>query len=425
MTLTLTVAEDVFSVLGFDQRLLVDVGGDRTEFTFQELAAGATVHVFRESGEVYIQYMLNRHVSARPEGTVQLTQSVAGAQVVEAATPWVPTEASRAVLLSSLTTGASCPVPAPGIHCGVAVGIKPFVTGGVFGGFQSDAGTGASSKITVTFSPAVSSVTVTAIDPDFAGNRMIARNASGAIVAIFNFAGDDTPGEKTLSTGTVSGTGITKVELVPAPDDFVAYDNLSFVKSSVEECNFFEGDIEEPLLQTLEVQNILRLIAQLSNFSQPLSDRVERGGYIVERNGQVEFVEHEYLVEPSLCTLASDPAVVRRLSAEEGTTILAQVHTHPVHGGAFPNPGNCFKLTVRPNGTIGKTPIEGPTLEFQPGPSPKDLSLWISGVADFPGYILDPERVYRFERSDPAGGSPVQSDFGLDKGANACIGGNP
>ena len=149
-------------------------------------------------------------------------------------------------------------MPAPGIHCGVAVGIVPFVTGGVFGGFQSDASTRASKKIKVTFSPAVSSVTVTAIDPDFAGNRMIARNASGAIVAIFNFAGDDTPGEKTFSTGTVSGTGITVVELVPAPDDFVAYDNLSFVEGSVEECNFFEGDIEEPLLQTLLSRIVVR-----------------------------------------------------------------------------------------------------------------------------------------------------------------------
>ena len=176
VTLTLTAAEDVFSVLGLDQRLLVDVGGDRTEFTFQELAAGATVHVFRESGEIYIQYMLNRHVSTRPEGAVQLTQSVAGAQVVEAATPWVLAEARRPVLLSSLTTAASCPVPAPGTHCGVTVGIDPFVTGGALGGFQSDEGTGASSTIVVTFSPAVSSVTVTALDPDFGGNRMVARS---------------------------------------------------------------------------------------------------------------------------------------------------------------------------------------------------------------------------------------------------------
>jgi hypothetical protein len=122
----------------------------------------------------------------------------------------------------------SCPAPAPGTYCGVTVGISPFVTGGVFGGFQSRAGTGVSAPITITFSPAVTSVSVTALDPDFPGNRMDAFDASGGLVDSELFIGDNRPGAFTTSTVTVSGAAIARVVLVPAPADFVAYNDLRF-----------------------------------------------------------------------------------------------------------------------------------------------------------------------------------------------------
>ena len=122
----------------------------------------------------------------------------------------------------------SCPVPSPGTHCGVSVGISPFVTGGVFGGFQSNPGTGVSAPITVTFSPAVASVSVTALDPDFFGNRMDAFDAGGVLLDSAPFIGDGTPGVFTTSTTTVTGAAIARVVLVPAPAEFVAYDGLSF-----------------------------------------------------------------------------------------------------------------------------------------------------------------------------------------------------
>lgn len=114
----------------------------------------------------------------------------------------------------------------------VTASIVPFFTGGPFGGFQSKPGTGVQSTITITFSGPVSSVTITALDPDFAGNRAVARNASGAVVASRGFAFDNTPGEFTFSTVTLTAPGIITVSLIPAPLEYVAYTGLSFVAES-------------------------------------------------------------------------------------------------------------------------------------------------------------------------------------------------
>jgi hypothetical protein len=114
----------------------------------------------------------------------------------------------------------------------VTASIVPFFTGGPFGGFQSKPGTGVQSTITITFSGPVSSVTITALDPDFAGNRAVARNASGALVASRGFAFDDTPGELTTSTVTLTAPGIIRVFLIPARLDYVAYTGLSFIPES-------------------------------------------------------------------------------------------------------------------------------------------------------------------------------------------------
>jgi hypothetical protein len=126
---------------------------------------------------------------------------------------------------------SSCSVPSPGTYCGVSVGISPFATGGPFGGFQSRPGTGVSLPISVTFSPPVASVSVTALDPDFSGNRMDAFDTAGGLIGSAPFAGDGTPGVFTTSTVTLRGAGIARVVLVPAPADYVAYDALSFTPS--------------------------------------------------------------------------------------------------------------------------------------------------------------------------------------------------
>ncbi len=128
---------------------------------------------------------------------------------------------------------SGCSVPSPGRYCGVSVDISPFATGGPFGGFQSKPGTGVQLPISITFSPPVASVSVKALDPDFAGNRMDAFDTAGGLIASAPFAGDGTPGVFTTSTVTLTGAGIARVVLIPAPADYVAYDHLSFTPSDI------------------------------------------------------------------------------------------------------------------------------------------------------------------------------------------------
>ena len=123
---------------------------------------------------------------------------------------------------------ASCDVTSgPGTYCTFAVSIKPYVSR-LGGGFQSISGTGAQTTIVVRFSKPVESVTVTAVDPDYVGNRMQALDAVGKAIATVSFDGDGKPGVVSMSTKTVTAKGIVRVDLIPAVADFVWYQKLSF-----------------------------------------------------------------------------------------------------------------------------------------------------------------------------------------------------
>ncbi|MBV9774862.1 MAG: hypothetical protein JO040_12990 [Gemmatimonadetes bacterium] len=104
--------------------------------------------------------------------------------------------------------------------------ISPYCTGGPFGGFQSTSGTGYQSNITIQFSSPVSYVSISALDPDYSGNYMVAYDAYGNWLGQVSFQGDNSPGNFTSDTRSISASGIKSVVLVPDPLDYVAYDNL-------------------------------------------------------------------------------------------------------------------------------------------------------------------------------------------------------
>lgn len=123
-----------------------------------------------------------------------------------------------------------CAAVRAGTHCGVNVSYSHYYTPTAFGrGFQGVAGTGLQPTITINFSPAVSAVTVTALDPDFSGNRMVAYNGTTQVGTVY-FDGDGTPGQThfTTSTKTVTANTITRVQLIPDPSDYVAWDAAGF-----------------------------------------------------------------------------------------------------------------------------------------------------------------------------------------------------
>ena len=116
--------------------------------------------------------------------------------------------------------------------CGTFYGsgyfVDPYCTGGPFGGFQSTAGTGGSSSIYIYFNPAVSSVTLTALDPDYTSNFITAYNGYNQLVDYKMFDYDNSPGNYTESTKTVSGSRITMIALSPNSSDYIAYKDLYF-----------------------------------------------------------------------------------------------------------------------------------------------------------------------------------------------------
>lgn len=194
---------------------------------------------------------------------------------------------------------------------------------------------------------------------------------------------------------------------------------------------FDDDDVSDSLLLDPAVQRILKELAALSNFDEPFANRLERGGYIVEQlDGTIEFVEHRYLTpagtpggQPELCVIPFDPGYQREIQ-HGGGTILGQIHTHPTQGGSEPNPGTCNQWIPKGPGTFDVQPLQGSSLKFSPGPSGRDTDDWERGLAPWPGYMMSPDRVYRWERKGPfQTGLDKQDNFKLQKGANACIAG--
>jgi hypothetical protein len=124
---------------------------------------------------------------------------------------------------------APCPVPGPGHFCGLDIEIAPFVTGGVFGGFQSNAGTGQSRTIEIRLSAPTHWLRLVVMDPDFAGNALITRDDSGMQLTRTDVPHDDHPGILTTPSVTLSEPPFVGVSLIPAPGDYVAYRSLEVI----------------------------------------------------------------------------------------------------------------------------------------------------------------------------------------------------
>jgi len=95
--------------------------------------------------------------------------------------------------------------------CGIDVLADPFWGQTNVGGtFQSYEGNGVSAPITITFAAPITAVTVTVYDPISLGT------------VYFPYSG--TGGVNVPSTRTIAHAGVRRVDLLPAPEDYVAYD---------------------------------------------------------------------------------------------------------------------------------------------------------------------------------------------------------
>lgn len=160
------------------------------------------------------------------------------AEQPEAAPPAPPPEAGGSFETSDASSALDasadggcepCKVTGPGTYCGLDVGITPYVTGGPFGGFQSVAGTGFQQTIIITLSKPIAWVSLKILDPDYPNNLIRVYDETNALRGQIAFDADGAPNVLTDSSKGLGGGLIRRLELVPDPQDFVAYDELTVI----------------------------------------------------------------------------------------------------------------------------------------------------------------------------------------------------
>lgn len=210
-------------------RVSVTIRGKRRILTPIELG-GQAFYEFAADDTVTVEYHLGVVGPAVPQATLRLVHQSSGISELLSA-PWA--ELAQQATPTAGPSGTTCSLTAASGTCAsVTWGIDPYAPGFVFPGFQSDAGsTGPSRPITLTFSSQITSITVTTYDPTWAGNQMVAYNGS-TVVASAAFAGSGQAGLNVPSTRTVTGN-ITRVVLIPAPNDYVTYQASILVDARV------------------------------------------------------------------------------------------------------------------------------------------------------------------------------------------------
>lgn len=128
------------------------------------------------------------------------------------------------------STGPLCKVTAQNTTCdGVTVSVSPWWQGSPFDPFQAvDNYSGPQGPIDITFEIPLYSVSVTAVDPDYGGNRMEAYADDGTLLNTAYFNGDNVPGQTTTDAQTITDArGIRRIRLVNNPDDYIAFQGLT------------------------------------------------------------------------------------------------------------------------------------------------------------------------------------------------------
>jgi hypothetical protein len=123
-----------------------------------------------------------------------------------------------------------CRITGPSTSCdGVTATVSPWHQGSRFDPFQgTDNYSGYQEPIEIVFENPVYAVGVTAVDPDYSGNHMVAFDAAGSVLQTVYFAGDGVPGRYSTNTQSItSAAGIKSIRLVPDPYDYVAFQGLS------------------------------------------------------------------------------------------------------------------------------------------------------------------------------------------------------
>jgi hypothetical protein len=310
-----------------DFRVVVRMKGNQVTIPLDDALVGRALFEFRGAETIDVQYFIvPRSKSPIAEGGFRLLQIVEGGSVTASRRPWVQTvrhpQFSAASVPSCRVTAASSSV------CGIDVAVSPFYSPSPFFGstFQSGPGTGASSPITITFSPSVRAVRVEIYDPSFAGNTATAYDSLGAEIAEVHFSYSGQPGVNEPDTLDLLPSGrISSVVLTPAVADYVAY-SVSFDPADCPPT----GD---PMLDTPEVRAGFRDAMDMSNpdATPGTGQRKEIGGYIIQRPDGTFYTKEYPDPGATECTYLPPPTPPPGLPPGDFPT--ARYHTHPQNTG--------------------------------------------------------------------------------------------
>lgn len=336
-TLSVSLVSDasLMSALAADS-LVVIVNGSAQAIPIDDFAAGpVVVHRFAGPQTIVVEYRLTGHIpGALPPAAVRLVQHTVAATVTASNRPWVRTRSL--VRSDGIPPGGGtlpppdCPITmASQTFCGgITVQVSPFTLTGAGGGpiggtFQSAAGTGASSPITITFSPAVTSATIMAYDPTYPGNGATAYDSLGSVVATGTFLYSGTPGLNQPNSVSLTAGGISKIVLSPAPADYVSYD-VTFVGDSC-------ASVQDSLLDNEGVRDSLQALMARSNpNATPGTGQKKERQLWVYTDGNGHYQTRE-VVDPNAteCTVNELPAPF----IGANWMAVAHAHTHPSNNG--------------------------------------------------------------------------------------------
>ncbi|HUX34773.1 MAG TPA: hypothetical protein VMV51_12960 [Gemmatimonadaceae bacterium] len=415
--------------------LIVSSADDTLRLTLAALHA-SIVHRMNADGPITLRFALSRtFVKTILLGGARLAAVATSSPVISARLPFTPATFQSSGLLASLSSPAPpCTAIAPGTWCGITVGIAPYAPGAPFGDFQSQAGTGASTTITITFSPPVRFVTVTIQDPTWPGNAMAAYSATGTEVGSAGFPGSGVAGVNVPRTATITAPGITRVMLTPASDDYVAYNGLTFALDTT--CQLFThpADVTDSLLNDPFVQQVMRTLADSAGWGKPLSEQAERGLFVMRHTSTAtdtvipydnQIADRSgtlYTLPPGPCLSSTSLHDVITL-AQHGYTPVLQVHVHPKHGPQELPVSNCYNPAPNhdpPYAAREPDPLSG-VLLMPSGPSRIDTRPWHQGPdsPQYPGYVIEPGRMYQWDAPVTNNFKFVQHSWELQR----CVGG--
>ncbi len=377
----------VLSAIATSIHVVVRVNGEQSRYPMSALVSGATVFRFVRPESVRITYDLTREMRGSvPDGDFRVWQTSGGAVTTALLNPWV-----RSPMLRATLSPASCMITEQsGLVCGDTVNLSSFAVPQNIGGtFTSQAGTGASSPITITFSHSVRLMTVKIYDPTFAGNQMVLFDSAGNQLGSVSFNYSGQPGLNTPDEQTLIRRGIRRVSLIPAGGDYVAYD-ASF---EFDTC----ASTGDSILDNPQVENsLLNSLALSGPDAAPGSgQKKERGGYIWRMpDGSIQAIEitDTTFMSSTECTFTFKGLQV----PEPGAVRVAIFHTHPSSNGEpIYQCGPPYKEVVGGKGVMG---YAAPDLNG--GGSDSDWAA--TDKAGIPGYVINKDgRVWKLTPGTP------------------------